>query len=51
MKERYNSELELEKANKALNKQLKNILTLREQSEQQTSKALSLAEGLAKARK
>lgn len=51
MIERHNSKIELEKANNALNKQLKNILNLREQSEQQTSKALALAEGLAEARK
>lgn len=51
MIERHNAELKVEKANSTLNDQLKNILVLREQSEQQTSQALSLAEGLANARK
>ncbi|MBQ0731394.1 MAG: diguanylate cyclase [Oleispira antarctica] len=50
MIERHEAEIELEAANNELNVQLNNILHLREQSEQQTSKALALAEGLADAR-
>ena len=51
MIERHQSKIELEESNNQLNIQLKNILHLREQSEQQTSKALALAEGLVDARK
>lgn len=51
MIERHKAEQKVEKANITLNEQLKNILKLREQSEQQTRQALSLAEGLANARK
>jgi diguanylate cyclase (GGDEF)-like protein/PAS domain S-box-containing protein len=51
MIDRHKSEIELETANNELNVQLNNIKHLREQSEKQTTKALSLAEGLADARK
>lgn len=50
MIERHEAGLELEKANNELNLQLDNVVKLKEQSEQQTSKALALAEGLADAR-
>lgn len=51
MIERQEAKKKLEAANDELNTQLNKILVLREQSEQQTSQALSLAEGLASARK
>jgi diguanylate cyclase (GGDEF)-like protein/PAS domain S-box-containing protein len=51
MVERQQTEVDLEAANNELNVQLDNIVHLREQSEQQTTKALALAEGLADARK
>lgn len=51
MVERHEAEIELEATNNELSIQVNNILKLREQSEQQTSKALALAEGLADARK
>lgn len=50
MIERDEAEMRLEDANNELNTQLDNIHLLREQSEEQTTKALSLAEGLASAR-
>lgn len=48
--ERNQAEAELAATNNELNKQLKNILELKEQSEKQTTQALELAEGLASAR-
>ena len=51
MVERHEAEIELEVTNNELNVQMNNILQLREQSEQQTTKALALAEGLEDARK
>lgn len=50
MIERDEAEMRLEDANNELNTQLDNIHLLREQSEDQTTKALALAEGLAAAR-
>ena len=51
MIERNEAEIGLEAANHELSVQVNDIVKLREQSEQQTSKALLLAEGLAEARK
>lgn len=48
--ERNEAEKRLADTNEKVNQQLKNILRLREQSEEQTTKALALAEGLAAAR-
>ncbi|OOZ40339.1 hypothetical protein BOW53_08175 [Solemya pervernicosa gill symbiont] len=50
MVERKQAEDELEAANQEMNAQLENIHRLREKSEDQTTKALALAEGLAAAR-
>lgn len=51
MIERHLTEMELEKANKELTVQLNSLHKLREQSTQQTTQALELADGLAEARK